>query len=729
MLYFALISVSFILFTSAAVPIEYKCCATSSPCLQCTSFHTSPLCLTEQGCAEQCRGTFCNASSSAPTPSGSCGTDVDYGTFTYSDSYRIPYTMLAMPPTTLPARRLLADRYAIGICRTLPFPIGTITALCTPGYDDGGSAALAEELQRTNSQIASLSSTVGDLATKVALEAQLRLNATNVLADMVSSAVDDINRVRSAAMAGLQSNTVSIALNSVGILVSQQASLLLDRLNRNSQRMADPVTSPIVQKFLKLASLGTFDPSISIDINADSFSFLAYQLLYAWSDYQISSLLMNVTVTRRPTALSFLLPGDYYIYEVTYSDLAMFPVFPPSIPDCIPPYTNATAVALCMNSLLSTCYINGSCFFERAPPLHNVPQSNNTGFVPVSLSSCEPTPYPSIRYGPCCGPQCVAPYDNCANYSTNRVCDLRIDALGSRPTTIWLPTRFCSDPYHRCYPGSEFPSTSQVLYQNQYTNITTGNLYPTATQFFDPIYLAIEYHFKHVPRVFNYSRKFSELFESGNRQDNTAFASFGDIVDVPVGYLSGVTTPVVLDPAHFPNSFNMISWFQGSVPLAGWAPTDSCYVAGGHMCCRDFPFGPTTSSIQQQLGYIVDNVPVQYQPRTFYDQILSLQQSLLAIQDLNFTATVPPSLITSLSTIYNQTIQLEKDLHNITLVTAGITTEAQAANRRIASAQYDASIGVSAYTIAIIAVVGLALLLCLCALARGSPSVTPITRR
>lgn len=637
--------------------------------------------------------------------------------------------MLAMPPTSTPARRLLADRSTIGILRTLPFPIGTITALCTPGYDNGGSAALADELQRTNSQIAVLSSTVGDLATKVALEAQLRLNATNVLAAMVASAVDDINRVRSAAMAGIQSNTVSIALNSVGILVSQQSTLLLDRLNRNSQRMADPITSPVVQKFLKLASLGTFDSSIAIDVSADSFSFLAYQLLYAWSEYQISGLLMNVTVTRRPTALSFLLPGDYYIYEVTYDNLTMFPIFPPSIPDCNPPYNNATAVSVCMNTLLSSCYVDGMCFFERQPSWRGNPLVNNSGIIPLSLSSCAPTPFPNITYGACCGEQCVYPHDNCANYSTNRVCDIRVDALGSRPTTIWLPTPFCSDPYHRCYPGSEHPSPTQILYQNEFTNITTGNLYPTATQFFDPIYLAIEYHFKHIPRVFNYSTKFSGLFESGNRQDNTAFASFGDIVDVPVGYLSGVTTPVVLDPAHFPNSFNMISWYQGSVPLAGWAPTDSCYVAGGHMCCRDFPFGPTISSIQQQLGYIVENVPVQYQPRTFYDQILSLQEALSVVQDLNFTAVIPPSLLTSLGTIYNQTLQLEQGLRNITLVTANITTEAQAANRRIAAAQYDASLGVSAYTIALVAIVGLALLLCLCILVRGSPSVSPTVRR
>jgi hypothetical protein len=703
------------------------CC--SGTCGSCGYVRESP-CDSLLTCETQCSGTFCvEANITVHSSNSSCGLSTDFGHFSRASSIPVPSYLIRAPYNqTVFGRRLLASRQMVGVLRTMPFPIGTITAALTPGYDDGGGDELRAELIDTNNRVAALADTVAALANQTREEALLRDKADAVLHRMIESAENDLNTLKDQTQKGLQANTNSIILLTIGVDVAQQAAILLDGLRNNIELIRSPLTSPPVQKLLKIASLGEFDATLTMDFTPDVFTYVATSHLFAWANHGLVAMISNITVVRRPTALSYLLnSGDQYVYEVITTPITMslelttFPLPCATYGNC----TSAQVTAFSTSWITASLTNNGAFFFQDPIVFNGTESGFGLGGCGEFYNSTDSTfttiPIPSSSG--CCQFFCL---DNCIPQNTFRTCNNRLDILGARPTTLWLPDNQCSDPFITCYPSAN-PSTPWVLvdFQNLSTPYFMGSMRPHSTQFHDPIYVAKKY-FPY--RNFTIPTKARVMFESGNQQDNTLFGEFGNITDVPLGYLDGVTTPVVLDPTLFPSSYDIISWHQGSVPLAGWTPSSSCYISSAdHMCCEGFPLGITLPFIQQQLGYILDDVPVSYQPRYLYDRIESITNAISVIIDLNSTNfSVPIELVNELADIHNQTVSLVNNLDTIIRTANNISIASKQANERIAALENSkSSISISGVLIVVILIAVVIAAACCCYFLRRPSSISP----
>lgn len=575
-------------------------------------------------------------------------------------------------------------------------------AAATPGYDSARANALKSELINTNNQVIALSSSVIGLTQAAAAEAALRQFADAALASAILNVTSNLEALRTATLASFQQSAATLALLSVGLNQAEQASLYGDELNSNLDLMRLTVSSPIAQKLLKICSLADFDPSIVCDFSADTFTFGAKVVYSAFSPSGAWDTIFNVTVTRKPTALSYLLPGDQYIYEVTSTEIA-YGVDIVGTNECGGIYPNATLSQLktCLATVASctetfpniAATVSGynnvhACNFTRCVGVNPVNPYHTTcaGFNFMGTDPCcsvNPAGnYPLFNCTGCCNELVPGNHTNCMLYPFGRTCDPVLDVVGNHLTAITLPFAICDDPFITCPVGYDYDTVdNRIFHQGAPTNTYVAGGIGHSVLFVDPIYIAKKFF---PTRNFSMSDRVSQLFNSGNRQDNTVFGDFGDFVNVSVGTLSGSPFPIVSDPALFPYSFNILAWNEGSVPLGGWIGGSSCYLTNAsEMCCASFPFGPMIDTINMQLGFIVDDVPVQYQPRFLYDNLVLLQGAVGALAGLNFSTASSASLIASLCNVSNRTTTLLQSLGTISDNAAAVSANLLQANDRI----------------------------------------------
>jgi len=533
---------------------------------------------------------------------------------------------------------------------------GPFVALFTPGYDEDGSAQALEEIKRTNAEVRNVANGLSNLTALVAQTERMRVASERSLAAANDRNAENIQLVKEGLTAGITAIAKVGIQNQAGISVARAESVFLNILGKQDRLVQEISVNGLAQKLLKYAMLCPDDPSLCLDTSEDSVTFYVTSWLYAWrrvgeTAYTTQGLFSKITVYRRPSAFSYLVPGDAWFYRYTVEPLIMGEQ---SARDASCPLGN---VQSCSSDYISACRSYSACYWSSineyvAPTQFNPFWSSRQipGSAPFNNDiSIDGGGHPYPGSGPqdscggyqgnltCCGSVCV----ECQNYTEGiaRSCDPRLDVIGARPSTVWMPPGIVDTSIRtmESMGGNSVPLHSPVYAANRARNIFINGTYiPYAADFVNPYQLAFQMF---QPRFVVMSPRLAELVASANGQDNSAMALPGPMIEVRVGMIEGSTVHVVMDPTLFYASAAIIGWATGNAPYMGWIPQTGCRLEAEGMCCAAVLPGPVVSSIPFIQQQITSLLPEQYKARNMYESIVTLQ-GLAGILNLSFSRMV-----------------------------------------------------------------------------------------
>ena len=150
------------------------------------------------------------------------------------------------------------------------------------------------------------------------------------------------------------------------------------------------------------------------------------------------------------------------------------------------------------------------------------------------------------------------------------------------------------------------------------------------------------------------STEFDYLWRSGGFGTNIAYAKYGPLVDVQIGYDVVTGDARVVSPQYAKYSESILGFLRGHAARQGWQPTNECFNASGigsnvMLCCRltigtrtPIEYNRTLESLQESTQdlrtTIVETVPV------LSTQVRNFSESLLALEELNYNSTIQLNL-------------------------------------------------------------------------------------
>jgi len=670
---------------------ETGCCSHGISSGKCASVILPAHCNNSVACESYCGGNWGNF-----TFDRSLCTANTIGTVIKFTQVQIPSYVVRPPPLTntsnvTSGRRLLAEftsaAHGVAIARSIP-GIGFFATLFTPEYtiDPADIANMKAGLDRLSTLVEDVANEVANVADLLSEETRLRLQADAIQEAAQRATNDEVKRVKDAAASGIAANMRSIIQLQSGVGVTRQENLFYRTLDNNVEVMRLLDTSESAQKLGKILGLGIHDPGLAASVGTFEFKYYATTWMYAWGSgidsgsrpyFTHVAVFSEITVRRTGTALEFLTDGDTGIWSHSVKRLLYG-----QGKNTTRHYCYLASVTECASEYIANCRNDPTCYAKNEPVV-NFNTSGGSNYIPWFNHS---VPYkgpediginglaPDCNYDPfvvapfnrsCCNRRSgwfqdpIVCDNNCPSYPANRACDLKLDVIGARLTTVWLPT-MVNDPFIRSFEsmgGRTLPLEGFVPYMGKILDFNVSKCYPHATDFHDPYYIA-KLYWNASATARTISSKAAALLASGNRQDNIVYAHYGDMITVDVGFVVGSVDPIVVDPLYYPASASILAYVAGSVPFSGYTAQSGCQVVNGTLICSCLAPGIATELVPALRNSLDSLLPEGYRPLALYAGLQSVRDAEAALRILINDSTISNDILDGLEANRNASILL-----------------------------------------------------------------------